>query len=892
VKKTNHHNNKFHFSIIMAVYNVEAYLEEAINSIINQSIGFKKYIQLILVNDGSIDNSKKICEKFKYLYPENIIFIDKENGGVSSARNAGLDVAEGKYVNFLDPDDKLSTNALEVVYHFFESKGKNIDVVSIPIYWFDQTKGKHLLNYKFKNDRLINILEEYKSIQMSASSSFVRREAIGENRFSEQLKYGEDAEWLNNIILNKCEYGVVKRAKYYYRKRSVNSSATQLSLSDKDYYLKSLHNFSFRLIEMAINKLNFVPKYIQYMIMYDLQWRINNNNLGDTLNQNEAENFTNKLRELLKYIDDEVILSQTHLNSHRKNFLLRIKYNMTYDEFYHQYISPNNAILLHEDKVLEVMSNNRLAVELINIEKNTLLIEGHFNTLFPNDYIQLYVQIDGHYYNAQKINRFYKDINVLGKNLYKTIGFKFKVPLGNMEKNKLDVTFYVKVKETYVAIDLMFSTKSFLSSKPNSYYMKNNFILTYNSEKKVITVEKYRFKTHLLKELMKLKTLFSSNRIGSKKAILVRIIYLIRSYISKRPIWIFMDRVNKADDNAEVLFEYAVRQNDGIKKYFVINKDSEDFKRLKKIGKVIPYGSRKHKMYMLLANKLISSHADEFIINPFGKMKNHYNDLLNFDFIFLQHGITKDDISSWLNKYNKNIRLFITAANKEYESILNGNYDYDEKEVILSGFPRFDKLKNNDKKRILIMPTWRSNLVSKINPKTGDREYNPLFKESVYFKAFNNLLNSKKLLQFAKEKGYKIVFFPHPNIRQQLNDFDIDESIEVAEINSSYRDNFNQSSLLVTDYSSVAFDFAYLKKPVIYFQFESNHLEEGYFDYKKMGFGDVYSDYQSVVNRITEYIEQGCKMEEEFINRVNKFYSFTDTNNSKRVYEAINKIDK
>ena len=91
---------KFAFSVIMSVYNVEDYLEEAILSIIKQDVGFEKNIQLILVNDGSIDNSEDICLKYQKMYPKNIVYKKKKNGGLSSAKNVGLKYIEGRYVNF------------------------------------------------------------------------------------------------------------------------------------------------------------------------------------------------------------------------------------------------------------------------------------------------------------------------------------------------------------------------------------------------------------------------------------------------------------------------------------------------------------------------------------------------------------------------------------------------------------------------------------------------------------------------------------------------------------------------------------------------------------------------------------------------------------------------
>ncbi|MGP3624880.1 CDP-glycerol glycerophosphotransferase family protein, partial [Staphylococcus aureus] len=161
-------------------------------------------------------------------------------------------------------------------------------------------------------------------------------------------------------------------------------------------------------------------------------------------------------------------------------------------------------------------------------------------------------------------------------------------------------------------------------------------------------------------------------------------------------VWLFIDRQDKADDNAEHLFKYAINKNDGVKKYFIIKKDSKDYDRIKKYGKVIPYRSFRHKILTLSSSKVISTHADIWVVNPFFNMEIYFRDLFNFEFIFLQHGITMADHSEWLNKYNKNIKLLVTSAKPEYRSIVKGNYNYKKENILLGGFPRYDNLKKSE----------------------------------------------------------------------------------------------------------------------------------------------------------------------------------------------------
>jgi glycosyltransferase involved in cell wall biosynthesis len=230
---------KYKFSVIIPIYNVEEYIEETIISVIHQSIGFKNNIQMILVNDGSPDNSEEICLKYAEKYPENIKYIKKENGGVSSARNLGIDYIEGKYVNFLDSDDKWEKTAFKKVYDFFEENYDEIDSVSCPLEYFEAMTGMgHPLNFKFDANKVIDIHEDYNQVQLHAASSFYKAEVAREHRFDSNLKYGEDIKFITEIILNKEKFGVVSNTSYLYRKRLSETSALQ-NRKPYDWYVKT-----------------------------------------------------------------------------------------------------------------------------------------------------------------------------------------------------------------------------------------------------------------------------------------------------------------------------------------------------------------------------------------------------------------------------------------------------------------------------------------------------------------------------------------------------------------------------------------------------------------------------------------------------------------------------
>ncbi|WP_219827902.1 glycosyltransferase family A protein [Avibacterium endocarditidis] len=112
-----------YYTIVSAVYNVEKYLDDYFNSIVKQSLSFKKHIQIILVDDGSTDNSAQIIKKWQARFPKNIHYFYKENGGQASARNLGLEYVQTEWVVFTDPDDYLHPDYFKSVdYHLTKKR--------------------------------------------------------------------------------------------------------------------------------------------------------------------------------------------------------------------------------------------------------------------------------------------------------------------------------------------------------------------------------------------------------------------------------------------------------------------------------------------------------------------------------------------------------------------------------------------------------------------------------------------------------------------------------------------------------------------------------------------------------------------------------------------------
>jgi len=369
---------------------------------------------------------------------------------------------------------------------------------------------------------------------------------------------------------------------------------------------------------------------------------------------------------------------------------------------------------------------------------------------------------------------------------------------------------------------------------------------------------------------------------------------LVIGKIHGRDIWIISDRINKADDNGEVFFTYVMAAKPAAKVYFAISKESADYRRLKKIGKVVDCYSRKYRVLFYLSKYFISSQADHQLLFPMIGLDKELN-LNRPKFIFLQHGVTKDNISKWINKYNQNIYRIITNSPKESESFQDVGYYYSNNNIWLTGMPRFDRSLKELKKVVVFMPTWRHYLVGKMND-DGTRDLNPGYEKSSFYVNYGALLSDKHLFDEIESYGYTIQVMLHPNMKALADLIPHDERTVFLPFETSYGDIIGSCSLLITDYSSVAFDFAYYYKPVIYFQpdfdefFSGEHTyTKGYFSYEEDGFGEIETDPGRIIECIIDYCKHDCLMKQKYRNRVDSYFEYHDNKNSERIYNLIAK---
>lgn len=940
-----HSENKKRFTIIVTYKENIERLNATVESCVSQIKDRDELVILCTDYDSVSDKLKKRWKRQRFISVRG-------TATVQDGYNKVLSEAYSEFVLFVHEGDSLGNNYLETAYEVMngtiqqelpvykgeksgsedddneqdeeEIAGKvkarieepdGIGMLFADNYWNDPLLLKEIVQWKLSRATVhgtytIDIDENSWAIQTALNGTVIRTDILKRYLFNNDIKYEYETDVILRLLLDERRYLVSSQLIYYYFEPRERQELYYIPAHYREWYFDSAQKYLLPLLdyEGGEHVSPFLQNYAVYYVLCRFLCNLDNRNKKQ-ISKDEFDDYLALLRQIFDRVEDSRLLNQGQIPFLSKNpqilcMFLRIKYGT--DQVKYDYrigrvpqTGEKDIIMYYKNNIISTMDRHRFCIGIMNYIDGKVWIDGSLITIFEQGNVRYFAEFNGKTIPVEDTNA-YSLTKYFGIPAYRRLTYHLEIPL-NPRKKIQNIRFYAQYKNEKIPMKISFTNHwAKLSKSPRYSYWRFNQYLCHHAENAIVFKKANKFNV-LKREIQFQLNLIRINTADSWAAFRMRWLYwLTRPYFSKKKIWLMLDKLYKGGDSSEYLYRYSAKKNDGITKYYLIDKDTSDYRTLKKDGYTpLINGSLMHKLVFMNADLLLITNSHLFPFNGYTKDKSKYiRGLCNFTSMCLQHGLSVQKCAMAQRRIIDNTTGYFLASKYEYKNLISHAYGYEGFDILkITGIARYDGLINNDKKQILLSPTWRMYNALPVTTSEGEqRAYNPEFKYTEYYKVYNNLINHKRLIQCAKETGYKIKFLLHPILSSQADDFTPNPELEVIPSvgNMSYEKILTESSLMITDYSGVQFDFAYMRKPIVYFHPSElpAHYEDGGFFYDTMGFGEICTRTEELVDRLCEYMREGCHMKEQYIKRADDFFAYNDHNNCERIYQEILKTQK
>lgn len=869
------------------MYNVAPYLPQFFASLENQTADIAD-LEVVFVDDGSADDSAALVETW---LTKGVVcgrLIRQDNAGPAEARNRGLSEVTGDWLTFPDPDDLLSPNYIEVVQDFLASPAAHdVALVSANLLMLDDATGEitdtHPLRAKFANGRTVVDLEDEPSfIHLQSASAFYRlgRILAADIRFDPLVRPNfEDAHFTAYYLgtFDRPRVAVLPEMEYRYRRRSDGSSLIQGSWGKPEKYDDLLEHGYLPVLRDLYALKGYVPSWAQLLVVYDLFFFFRHdgrpNSVTASISEQSSRRFYELLPQVLRYVDTSVIESYDLVpvtDEMRQAMIVAGKGERTF---------PQIAQLDIHDR-----------------PRGLVRAWYYYAGPAPREQWQ-----SGRWDITPSFSKT-RAVHLLGRDvMYQRIAWlPDNVPLSLLLDGTKPLPLRLGASSgrgTLIASPESIARHVGTSALPPNGAQRATRRMPLFAGGETMGSQVTRLRSRVRPAL-------SRRRKRVTATALTRYSRSSRVRSDYADAWLLMDRDTLAQDNAERLYEYLREQQPQVNAWFVVSRRSPDWDRLQYKGfRLIEYGSRAHTLALLNCKYVVSSQIDQYVVAPLQR-----SDLRpSYRYAFLQHGVTKDDLSVWIN--SKPIDLMITATPDEQAAIVDDftPYRYTDREIVMTGFPRHDRLlriaeRTSPERRrtVLVCPTWRRELLVERSAAGNARELRADFWHSEYARQWSAFLQSEQLHVAVAEHGWKVAFVPHPNMADYLGETSFGAHVAVhhfADVDIQVL--LAGAGVLVTDYSSMAFETAYLQRPAVYFQFDrleffngTHAYRRGTWSYEQSGFGPVTETAEDAVREVVAIVSRGGSADVGFAQRMAATFPLRDGQCSRRAYEAIRAIDE
>ncbi|MDO5334615.1 MAG: glycosyltransferase [Coriobacteriia bacterium] len=881
-------------SLIIPVYNKESYLHDCLRSVCKQSIN-KEELEVLLVNDGSTDGSLDICREYAQKYPFFRV-IDKPNGGVSSARNAGIRAARGEFLAFLDADDSLTPGSLEAIVSTFEQYRNDTDVVSFHIAYHHAGTGD--VTYHKRDKWLAKTglydLSEFPYISQTTMNIAVKNRPENPIFFNEDMKMGEDQRFVTENLVRKGALAYCAEAEYGY----VRDSGTAASVGNNPLYAYEDMIELFSYFMSVAKSCPHMALYAYHVLLHNVAWRLKGDKLFPVYcSGDERVRQEQRLADILSAIPAEAYGRSPYLDRSHKAFLMK-KYGI---------IEPDTEVSFEGKKSLVSFPSRdyvwKTTTPILTAQRMVETDDAfvfRFRLSCPvfllNDRISLEAKL-GDSWQALVLERSSYDYHRSKEKTAKAFIVNFEVPLSILEDNPR-IEFRAKGPQGEVKGLRLSLNRKVAALRTNSFvrdeevWVFPSYRVRTKGKKLMFSKMSPSYKRKQSLSLLKRDRDILSVRTSTKRA--------LRKFRNKE-VWVYADLPSSVNGgNALLQLLHDLGRNDGVSRFYVCDAVDEVVIQHPELrGLVLPCGSKEHRVATLAASLVLTSYKERFIFCPFTVDEwARIGDLSrNTRVVYLQHGVLHAHLP-WYLGYDRTLFDYAVISTGMERRVLMGDYAYPPAALLETGAPRLDELwkttKVEKKKKIAFVPSWRGYLVQG----TGEERIpcDKQFLSSSFYKGLVSFVEAVAQSGILRKYGYELDLKLHPNFRCYERHFEFDLPGVNVVFGAIHEGEY---AVAITDFSSYIYDFIYAGARVMYYLPDEKEFRAGLNQYRELevplddAFGPYSADFEEAVSNLDGILKDlDAGVVSRFAEKADRLFLHHDDKACERLYDELIKVSK
>lgn len=822
-------------SVVIPVYNAEAYLPETLESLARQSMPAQDF-EILCVDDGSSDESLALCTAFAAKHP-NVTVISQPNRGVCAARNAAMDAAKGKYLFFLDSDDTISPDALRDVCRFFDQHENETDLVTYLILYGGTRRHKRS---EILTAEGVYCLGTHPQIVQTTMNIIVKNTGL---RFEPSLYLGEDQYFIAQNLARLGTIGYVPTAVYNYRRHEGSASRV---LNHPALCFDNTVLFFSKLLALA-EECPTIQAYLEHLLLYNICWRIKEDRLYSHAKP-ERDTQRAYFADILTRVDNASILRCPWVKERFKFFLLSLKKQGSVVCT----LVDGAVSLVPEKGPVIALPEARLCISRLRLRGSKLDITGSAfsGAVFFGGRLSLCAIVNGKKTDLPLCLCEDSPSNALPEAETQHF-FSFTAEISTVQTLEFELLLDGKP----VSLSLQFAHL-------NQIFPKRGRRVHLGGEHSIVL----RGKTFFVYKTRSLPVLLARMTRPALLLCLSPLVFLLRCvgnlFFARKTIWLYTDG-GREKDAAYLQFQHDLPMQDGVERYYVHagGQEAAPCSR-EEAAHTLPPASYRHLLHLLWCEKLVTSSAQTQDILPFSERHVVFQDLLRFESIYIPGKISLLKRTSPLAGMQCPCVDTLVISSRFEEEICTQKLCIGAERLVRTGSPRLDSLeakgpdtepatkpdaradegqntkpggksvvnpesclaKQPDKGAILYQPEWRTYLFAKND--AAERTAISYFLAGSFFSQIAAFLQDKALAAFLEKEQLRLDIALVPEFAPYKRMF-ASPCKNVRTILSAERAPLADYSLLITDFSGLLFDFLYAGKAVLSFIPDRAEIDAG-----------------------------------------------------------------